>query len=272
MKQQTIKEAKETLKEIYEEGFRIRDIWKEKYNGTPSGKSINEIMINPDLFQYSLFENFWKLFKIISDNIETPLVLPWIRLIIEQESDIFDYYSKKNDEKKKELACKYWLCVLGFLGGKEGNLDYSDFLELIQNRTDKQKFLELKEKGYPSKNFHIRWNDLFEPVSEDKIPDSIERYLLNMNGNPIKKIQVDRFYKDMSLYHHPNLTITPKVEKEFEDKSHLFRCFALISFFGISLIKFSTEEILKNPDEEFMKGINKKVNPIILKLKETLEK
>ncbi len=263
--EKNLNEVKETLKEIYERGFEIRDILKEKYNKV-SNKSKEEILIDPELFQYSLFENFWRLFKIVSDNIETPLVLPWIRLIIEQASDIFDYHSRKNDEKKKELACKYWLCALGFLGGKEGDLEYPDFLEFLQNRMDKKKFSNLKEKGYPKRSFHIEWDNLFARVNESKIPEIIEKYFSNMKGNPIRKNQIDCFYKDMSLYHHPNLFITSKVEEELKDKSHLFRCFALISLFGIGLIKFSIEEILNNPEPKFIEELNKKINILIKKL------
>ena len=61
-------EIKEILKEIYEKGFEVRDIIKEKYNYS-SIRSKEEILIDPDLFYYSLFESFWKLFKILSDNI-----------------------------------------------------------------------------------------------------------------------------------------------------------------------------------------------------------
>ena len=94
----------------------------------------------------------------------------------------------------------------------------------------------------------------------------MEEYHLNMKGNPLKKHQIDLFYKDMSLYHHPNILITLKLEREVKDKSHLFRCFTLMSLFAIALIKFSTEKIIKKSEKEFIEDINKKINELIHKL------
>lgn len=258
-----INEVKETLKEIYEKGFEIRNVLKEKYNYI-SLRSKTGILIDPGLFYYSLFESFWNLFKIVSENIENPLVQPWIRVIIEQSSDIF-WYSQKNENEKKDIACIYWLCALGFVGGKQRDLNYDDFLDILDDPKKKTKFLELKKGGYPIKKIHNEWHHLFPSVSEDCLPSFMEKYFLNMGGNFIKKSQLDHFYRDMSLYHHPSILMN-KLEEELSDRSHLFRCFALISFCGMSLIKFTTEEIIDNPTPDFIEELNKKINLLFKKL------
>jgi hypothetical protein len=258
-KEDITQELEETLKEIYESGFEIRDILKEKYN-YPSINPVSEILVNPNLFYFSLFESFWELFKIISSNIESPLVQPWIRVIIEQSSDIF-WYSKEMDESKKEIACEYWLCALGFLGGKQGNLDYNDFLDILNNHKKKSKFLELKNNGYPKKEFHKIWHNLFPPINENRLPDIIEKYYLTLKGNSIKKLQLEMFFRDMSLYHHPNL-IMNNLEKEFKDKSHMFRCFALLSICGMSLIRCSIEKKFCKIEKKKIKELNKKINSL----------
>ncbi len=263
MSETDIQEIKEALKEIYEKGFDIRDILKEKYNYS-SRRSKEEILIDPDIFYYSLFESFWKLFKIIGDNIENPLIQPWIRVIIEQSSDIFWYYQKSEIEKK-EIACKYWLCALGFVGGKQGNLNYDNFLYFLEDTNKKNKFLVLKKEGYPSIKIHREWHNLFPSVSESNLPDFIEKYYLTLKGNSIKKLQLEMFFRDMSLYHHPNL-IMSKLGKEFEDKSHMFRCFALLSICGMSLIRFSLEEVINIPEPKLIEELNNKINVLFKKL------
>lgn len=275
-KNQTIQEVKDALEEIYKKGFEIRDILKEKYNNPtiifsnfrtvngiflPRSYTDAKLSVNPDIFYFLLFENFWKLFKIISDNIENPLVQPWIRIIIEQSSDIF-LYSEKKEIEKKEIACKYWLCVLGSLGGKQGNLDYDNFLDFLEDGDEKSKFTGLKKKGYPKKEFHRISHELFHSVSENNLPQSIEKYFLNLKGNFISKSQLCDLYRDMSLYHHPNI-IMNKLGEEFDDKFHIFRCFTLISVCGISLIKSSTEEIIKEPERDLNEEFNKKINELI---------
>lgn len=259
----TTLEAKEILREIYEKGFEIRDILKEKYNSS-SINPVSEILVNPNLFYFSLFESFWRLFKIISNNIENPLVQPWIRVLIEQSSDVL-WYSNETDESKKEIACEYWLCALGFLGGKEGNLNYNDFLDILNNSKKKSKFLELKNNGYPKKEFHKIWHKLFPPINEDRLPDIIVRYYSTLKENPIKKLQLEMFFRDMSLYHHPSL-IMNELENEFKDKSHVFRCFALLYICGMSLIRFSIEKGICK--KEKIEELNEKVNNLFQKFGE----
>jgi len=259
-KDKTIYEIKETLNEIYKKGSEIRDILKEKHNH-PSMKSKEEILIYPEIFYYSLFESFWKLFKIISDNIENPLIQPWIRVVIEQYSDIF-WYSQKSETEKKEIACKYWLCALGFVGGTQGNLNYDGFLSFLGDANEKSKFSLLKSEGYLPKKIHKEWHNLFAPVNENSLPNFMEKYFLNLKGNSIKRSQLDRFYRDMSLYHHPNIIID-SLEREFNDKSHIFRCFTLMSVCAINLIKFSAEEIIKKPKINFPEDFYKKIDELI---------
>ncbi len=257
-------EIRETLKEIYEKGFEIRNILKEKHN-YPSKRSKEEMLIDPEIFYYSLFESFWRLFKIISENIKNPLIQPWIRVIIEQASDIFWYYHK-NEIEKKEISCKYWLCALGFVGGKQGNLNYDRFLDFLENKNEKNKFLTIKNEGYPPEKIHRIWHDLFPSINENSLPDFMEKYFVNLSGNSIKKFQLDRFYRDMSLYHHPNI-VMDNLEREFNDKSHIFRCFTLMLTCAISLIKFSMEETIKEKQEiNFSENFYKKVNELVKKL------
>jgi hypothetical protein len=259
MKTENIEETKQILKEIYEEGFNIRDFLKEKYNSF-SKKPKEEILTDPNLFYYSLFGDFWKLFKLISKNIENPLIQPWIRVIIEQSCDILWYYQQ---DEKREIVARYFLCILGLLGGKQGDLNYDSFLKLIPK--EKNKFEELKVKGYPIKEFHKLMHNLFPPISEDRLPEEIKEYFLNMNLNSIKKEQLDLFFRDMSLYHHPSIMIN-NLEREFENKSHVFRCFALISLCGLSLIRFSIDKTQYVSKEGFIEELNKKVNELIKKL------
>ena len=161
MENEIILELKGVLREIYLKGFEIQDLLKEKYrrplpleSASLSRRRIEaEIMINPDLFHLSLFDSFWKIFKSVSDYIENPLMQPWLRVIIEQTSDIFFYY-ELDESKKKEVACKYWLCTLGLLGGKNGNLDYDGFLELLDDPSARSEFSGLKSQGYPMEKFH----------------------------------------------------------------------------------------------------------------------
>ncbi|MBS3094881.1 hypothetical protein J4474_04400, partial [Candidatus Pacearchaeota archaeon] len=85
-------EIKEILREIYEKGFEITSILKENNKVTldkaNAGEiSVNELFADTNVFYYSLFESFWKLFKQVSENIENPLVQPWIRVFIEQSCD-----------------------------------------------------------------------------------------------------------------------------------------------------------------------------------------
>jgi len=108
-------------------------------------------------------------------------------------------------------------------------------------------------------------HNLFPPISEDRLPEEIKQYFLNMNLNSIKKEQLDLFFRDMSLYHHPSIMIN-NLEKEFKDKSHVFRCFALISLCGLSLIRFSIDKIQYTPKDISIKELNEKVNELIKKL------
>ncbi len=264
MSENNLKEINETLKKIYEKGFEIRDILKEKHNHS-SGRPVEEVLIDPELFYYSLFESFWKLFESLSCNIENPLIQPWIRIIIEQSSDIF-LYSKKSENEKKEIACKYWLCALGFVGGKQGNLNYDNFLNFLDNQKAKPKFIKLKENGYSIKEIHKLWHELFSPINENSLPSLIEEYFINLKGNFINKSQLDLFYRDMSLYHHPNILIINNLETELINKSHIFRCFTLMSACAISLIKFSVKEIIKKPEIDFSEDFYRKINELIKKL------
>lgn len=258
-----IKEVKSLLNEIYEKALEIKDVLKEKYN-SPATRTEEEILTDPDILYYSLFENFWKLFNIISKNIENPLILPWVRIIIEQFSDIL-WYSQKNEIEKRNIACKYFLCNLGFVGGKEENLSYDNLLNLLESDEEKVKFEALKNKGFPKKEFHKILHKLFPPISENSLPNILEKYFLNLKNNSIKKNQLDMFYRDMSFYHHPSLAIN-NLEKEFKDKSHIFRCFALISVCGISLIGFSAEKQEYGLGENFIENLNKKLNNLFKNL------
>jgi hypothetical protein len=259
MDDEIVQEVKEVLKEIYEVGFEITESLKKQYN-LLSSRPTEEILIGSELFSYSLFELFWRLFKRVSENIENPLTQTWIRIIIEQASDFI--WCSKN--KNNDVVCKYWLCCLGFVGGKQRNLEYDKFLELLQNPKTKFRFLKLKNDGYPVKKIHKEFHNLFPAISEDCLPSFIEKYFLNTRGNSINKKQLDMFYRNMSFYHHPSILMN-KIDYEFEDKSHLFRCFTLISFCGMGLIKYSTEKLLKDSEDSF-DNLNKKISNLIKKL------
>lgn len=272
MENEIILELKDVLREIYLKGFEIQDLLKEKY-GRPlplestslSRRTIEaEIMVKPDLFYFSLFDSFWKMFKSVSDCIENPLMQPWLRVIIEQTSDIFCYYELE-EGKKKEVACKHWLCVLGLLGGRNGNLDYDELLELLDDPSVKSEFLDLKLQGYPMGKFHKIQHFIFPSVNEANLPESVYNRFKNSQGNPVAISNIERFCRDMSLYHHPTIIIPGQIEIELNDKSHLFRSFALMQMCGVSLIEFLTSEILEDPS----KGLDKNFNQ---KLKEAFEK
>lgn len=259
MSEDKTNEVKEVLKEIYEEGFKIKEILKKESNYI-SKRPKEEILIDPKIFYYSLFESFWKLFKLVSNNIENPLIQPWTRIILEHSLDIFSYY-QKNEIEKKQIACKYWLCSLGFVGGKRGNLNYDNFLRLMDNPKEQNNFSEIKKEGYPIKKIHNIWYHLFPKINENELPNLVEKYFLTIKGNSIKKSQLEMFFKDMSLYHHPNIVLD-KLESEFNDKSHIFRGFALISMCGISLIRFSYENNLYKGDKDSIEKLNDKINKL----------
>ena len=73
------------------------------------------------------------------------------------------------------------------------------------------------------------------------------------------------FFRDMSLYHHPNIIIN-NLDREFNDKSHIFRCFASLSICGLSLLRFSAEKSIDKAKQEFIINLNKQVNELIIKL------
>lgn len=266
MENEIILELKDVLREIYLKGFEIQDLLKEKYSRPLPPESVSlsrrkieaEIMVKPELFHFSLFDSFWKMFKSVSDCIENPLIQPWLRVIIEQTSDIFCYYEFK-EGKKKEIACKHWLCVLGILGGKNGNLDYEEILKLLDSPSEKSKFSNLKLQGYPIKEFHKQQHFLFPSVNEENLPSSVYNRFKNIQGNPVAISKIEQFCRDMSLYHHPTIIIPGQIEVETKDKSHLFRSFALIQMCGLSLIEFLISEILedlsKKLDENFFKKL-----------------
>jgi hypothetical protein len=261
MNKGNIEEIKGVLNEVCEKGFKIRNILKEKYNH-PSEKSQEEILINPDVFQYSLFESFWNLFKIVSDNIENPLILPWVRVIIEQTTNLF-WYSQKTETEKRNIACKYWLCTLGFVGGKQGNLTYEGFLNYLDDN-EKNEFSALKNEGYPPIKIHTNWYNLLAHVNNKSLI-FIEKHFIMLNGESIKASQLIHFYKDMSLYHHPNL-IMNNLENEFINKSHIFRCLSLMSICALSLIKFYLEELVKRPEMNFSEEFYRKLNELLMGL------
>ena len=263
MSEGIIEEAKSVLEAISKEGFNSAEELKSNLKFSSTTPLLEEKLIEPNYFYFFLFESFWKLFKTLSENIENPLIQPWIRIVVEQSSDVI-YYSSQSDEKKKAIACKYFLCTLGFLDGKQENLTYDNFLTFL-NELEKKDFLKIKEENYPKRKIHQIWHKLFPSINEVEIPDFIEKYFLTIKENPIKKIQLEMFFRDMSLYHHPNLIIN-KLDREFKDKSHIFRCFALLSISGMSLIRFSTEKLKDKTKQEFIINLNKQVNELIVKL------
>ncbi len=270
LSQEIIKEVKETLKEIYEKGFEIADILKEK--NQPIEKkanlgliNVNELFADTDIFYHSLFESFWKLFKEVADNLDNSLVQPWIRVFIEQSCDIF-LYSEKSKEKKEEITHKYWLCALGFSKEQVKNLNYDYFIDLLKDPKEKQKFLDLKRMGFPSSEFNKIWHEIFSAITEPNLPNCIEKYFLNMNNKRLTKKQISDFFGDMSLYHHPNILTINSLEKDIRNKSHIFRCFALMAICGRSLIYFFAREIIKMPEKDLDEDFIKKMNTQITEL------
>jgi hypothetical protein len=251
-----IEKSQEVLNEIYRAGQKITNILKER-NNKFSNRPVEQILTEPDLFFYYLFEGFWKLFKTLSENIENPLVQPWVRVTIEQSADIV-YYNHLRENEKKDLAIKYFLCSIGFVGGKMGNLDYQKFLDIMDESSGKNNFSKLKEDNYPHEKIHKIWHELFPNINENNLPEFIEKYFLTFKGNSIKKSQLDGFFRDMSLYHHPSIALN-NLEKEFAEKSHLFRCFALISISGLSLIRFAEEELVNDQKLNLSEGLNNKI-------------
>ena len=273
MTDELIQEVKKALNEICKRGFKIADILKKRNkeieDRANSGLiSINELFADTNIFYYSLFESFWKLFRQVSEDIENPLIQPWIRVFIEQSCDIF-LYSEKNEDEKKQITYKYWLCALGFSKEKVRNLDYDFFMNLLKDSTQKQKFLDLKTKGFPSKEFNKTWHELFSAITEDNLPKRIEKYFLNMHDKFLTKEQISNFWGDMSLYHHPNILTINSLVIERGDKSHIFRCFSLMTLCARSLIHLFTKEIIKMPEEDFTEEFNKKINNLIEELHET---
>ncbi len=257
--EELIQETKKVLTEIYEEGFKIVEILKERASNAqifPDCRRTERLFIHPKYFHFFLFDSFWKVFENISDNIESPLVQLWIRIILEQSSD-FLWFSGQGKTEKEELACKYWLSTLGFLGGKFENLDYDKLLSLLEASSERVKFVKLREVGYPKKKAHDLLHHLF-PLLNDNLPDFVEKYYLNLKGNLIRKSNLSSFFRDMCFYHHPSLIIN-QLEREFDDKSHIFRCFALLSICGICLIRFSIESGISSKEEKFLEDLNEKI-------------
>jgi hypothetical protein len=153
---------------------------------------------------------------------------------------------------------------LGFVGGKQGDLTYERFLDFLEG-DDKDKFSNLKKENYPIEKIHHEWHNLFAHINKNNLPDFMEEYFLNLKGNPIRKDQLDHFYRDMSLYHHPNILMN-NLEREFKDQSHLFRCFTLLYACAVALIKFSIDEIIKKPELNFSENFYKKINELIKEL------
>src|SRR3989344_6959082 len=144
MTDELIQEVKKALNEICKRGFKIADILKRRNkeieDRANSGLiSINELFADTNVFYYSLFESFWKLFKQVSENIENPLIQPWIRVFIEQSCDIF-LYNEKSKEKKEQLTYLYLSCAIGFSKNATKDLDYNFFINLIKDTDKKQTF------------------------------------------------------------------------------------------------------------------------------------
>ena len=266
-------EIKEILREIYEKGFEITSILKENNKVTldkaNAGEiSVNELFADTNVFYYSLFESFWKLFKQVSENIENPLVQPWIRVFIEQSCDIF-LYNEKTKEEKEQTTYLYWSCALGFSKNTTKNLDYNFFINLIKDADKKQKFLELKKDNFPSEFYSKTWHELFSAITKSNLPNNIEKYFFNLGGKTLTKEQISNFFGDMSLYHHPNILTINSLNLEKEDKSHLFRCFALMYLSSKSLIRFFANDVIKEPSKVLSKDVENRVNNLIKNLKES---
>ena len=264
MEEKTIYEVKKILTEINEMGFEIVSILKENNKSIENKANIglisaNELFANTKVFSYLLFESFWKLSKQIVENIENPLIQPWLRVYIEKSCDIFLYFEKSESERE-QVVYKYWLCAIGFSKEENRTLNYDFFMNLLKDSTQKQKFLDLKTKGFPSKEFNKTWHELFSAITEDNLPKCIEKYFLNMHDKLLTKEQISNFWGDMSLYHHPNILTINSIEIEKMDKSHLYRCFALMVLCARSLIYFFTKEIIKMPEKDFTNEFIKKIN------------
>jgi len=282
-KNQIIKEAREALKMIYEKGIYIQSLLRKRYNSlTYSTKSgyryidglllpLNyadaKLLIAPEIFSTLFIEKFWQLFKIIQGNLENPLIQPWVRLIIEYTCDII-WYFKQQEFKKKEVACKFWLCTLGLIGGRLKHLNYDEFLNFLEKEKNKLHFSNLKREGYPPSKFHKEWHNLFPAISKENLPNFIEDYLKNLKDISIKREAIEDFYKWFSIYHHPNILVVTNLEKEIKDKSHIFRCFIIISCCGVSLIEFLSNKILGNPELVFSSEEKQKIARVT---KETYE-
>jgi len=268
-----INEIKEVLNKIYEKGFEITNVLKknnksilEKAN---SGKiTPNELFADTDIFYYSLFESFWKLFKQVSEDIENPLIQPWVRVFIEQACDIF-LYNEKSKEEKEQLTYLYWACAIGFSKNVTKYLNYDFFINLIKNQDKKQKFLDLKKDNFPSEFYNRIWHELFSAINKSNLPNTIEKYFFNLDDKNLTKEQIANFFGDMSLYHHPNIITINSLNMEKENKSHLFRCFALMYLSSKSLIRFFANEIIQEPDKILSEDIENKIKKIIKRLKES---
>lgn len=274
MKQQTqIDEIKEVLNKIYKNGFEITNVLKEKNKSllekANSGKiSPNELFADTDIFYYSLFESFWKLFKQVSENIENPLIQPWVRGFIEQACDIF-LYNEKSKEEKEQLNYLYWSCAIGFSKNITKDLNYDFFINLIKNPDKKQRLLDLKKDNFPSEYYNKTWHELFSAITKSNLPNAIEKYFFNLDGKTLTKEQIANFFGDMSLYHHPNILTINSLTLEKEDQSHLFRCFALMYLSSKSLIRFFAKDIIQEPNKILSEDIENKVKDIIKSLKES---
>jgi hypothetical protein len=274
MIQQTqMDEIKEILKEIYERGFDITIILKEQnktiLDKANSGKiTPNELFADTNVFYYSLFESYWKLFKQVSENIENPLLQPWVRVFIEQACDIF-LYNEKSPDEKEQLTYLYWSCAIGFSKNVTKDLNYDFFINLIKDPDKKQKFLDLKKDNFPSEFYNKTWHELFSAINKSNLPNAIEKYFFNLEDKSLTKEQIANFFGDMSLYHHPNILTINSLTLEKEDKSHLFRCFALMYLSSKSLIRFFAKDIIQEPNKILSEDIENKVKNIIKSLKES---
>lgn len=271
--QTQINEIKKILKEIYERGFEITSVFKERnkiiLEKANSGKiSSNELFADTNIFYYSLFESFWKLFKQVSENIENPLIQPWVRVFIEQACDIF-LYNEKSQGEKEQLNYLYWSCAIGFSKNITQDLNYDFFINLIKDANKKRKFLELKRDNFPSEFYNKTWHELFSAITKSNLPNSIEKCFFNLDDKNITKEKIANFFGDMSLYHHPNILTINNLTLEKKDKSHLFRCFVLMYLSSKSLIRFFANEVIKEPNRILSKDIGDRVKKIIKNLKES---
>jgi hypothetical protein len=272
-KNQLIKEIKEALDLIYRKGTTVQELLRRKYNYLtyltkseyryinglllPQKYEEAKILTTPEMFFLLLIEKFWNLFRIINENIEDALIQPWVRVIFEHTCDIF-WYLNQSTSKKKYIACKFWLCTLGLLKGKLNNLSYEDFLNFLDEK-EKLEFLELQKRGFPEDEFHKKLHTLFPSISKENLPTFIEDYFKSLKDISLNKEQLENFYKWLSLYHHPNILVIINLEKELENKSHIFRCFALMACCGVNLINFLGSEILKNSDLIFTHDEKEKI-------------